>query len=117
MIPSVYMLWEKLLGIKYDNVQTAKKVTKINLRITVKRYAHLHPLTKTPAKFQKDHAKTQGEVAFTRLDTFCDRQTHRYFNISMGETTIFSKSLTSEIKLSLDCQFSADKLEMNPRSF
>ena len=53
----------------------------VNLRITVKRYAHLQTLTKTPAKFQKYTAKTHGGVAFTRLATFCDRQTD-----AQGET-------------------------------
>ena len=55
-------------------VQTAKKVTKINLRIAVKSQAHLQTLTKTPAKFQKDLSKIEGGVAFTRVYTFCDGQ-------------------------------------------
>ena len=61
---------------KNDYVQTAKKkkVTKINVRITVKCHAHIQTLTKTPAKFQKDPAKTVGGVAFTR---FCDGQSDR----------------------------------------
>ena len=37
----------------------------INLRITVKHHLHLQTLTKTPAKFQKDPAKTVGVDAFT----------------------------------------------------
>ena len=49
--------------------------------ITTKPHAHLQTLAKTPAKFQKDPAKTAGGVAFTRVDTFCDgqsdRQTHK----------------------------------------
>ena len=54
---------------KNDYVRTAKKVTKIiwGLQQNV-----LHIFR--PAKFQKDPAKTVGEVAFTR---FCDGQTDR----------------------------------------
>ena len=43
-----------------------KNVTKFNLRITTKRHEHLQTLQKTPAKFQKDPAKTVGGVAFSR---------------------------------------------------
>ena len=39
---------------KIDQVQTAKKVTKIILRITAKHYAYLKTLTKTSVKLQKD---------------------------------------------------------------
>ena len=46
------------------------KVIKINLRITAKCHAHLHTLTKTHAKFQKDPAKTVGGVAFTRYPVY-----------------------------------------------
>ena len=50
-------------------------MTKINLRITGKRHAHLQTSAKTRAKFKKDPAKTVGErAALTRLDTFCDAQ-------------------------------------------
>ena len=42
---------------KNDYFQTAKKVSKINLRITAKPHAHIQTLTKTPAKFQKDWLK------------------------------------------------------------
>ena len=53
-----------------------EKLTKINLRITAKRHAHLQTLKKkTPAKFQKDLVRTVGAVAFTRLDTIYDGQT------------------------------------------
>ena len=48
-------------------VQTGKTVTKVNPKITAKRHAHLQALTKNSAKFQKDTAKTVGEVAFTRF--------------------------------------------------
>ena len=37
----------------------------INLRITAKHHLHLQTLTKTPAKFQKDPAKTVGVDALT----------------------------------------------------
>ena len=47
-------------------VQTAKKVTNINLRITPKPQAHHQTLTNTPAKLQKDLSKIVGGVAFTR---------------------------------------------------
>ena len=46
----------------------------MNLRITAKCHAHLQTLIETPAKFQKDMAKTIGGVAFTRLDIICDGQ-------------------------------------------
>ena len=51
--------------IETDLVKTVKNVTKFNLRITAKFHAHLQTLTKTPVKFQKDPAKTVGEIAFT----------------------------------------------------
>ena len=66
---TVYALVE--VGSKNDKVQTAKKVTKINLRITTKPRAYLQTLTKTPVKFQKDLDKIVG-VAFTRWDIICD---------------------------------------------
>ena len=47
-----------------------KKETKINLRITAKHHAHLQTLTKTPAKFQKDLAKTVRRVSFTNYPVF-----------------------------------------------
>ena len=40
---------------------------KNNRRKTGKRHTHLQTLTKTPAKFLKDPAKTVGGVAFTRF--------------------------------------------------
>ena len=49
-------------------------MTKINLRITAKRHAHIQTLAKTHVKFQKDPTKTVGVLALTRLDTFCDVQ-------------------------------------------
>ena len=49
---------------KIDQVQTAKKVTIINLRFTAKPHAHLQTLTKDPGKVVKG-------VAFTRVDIFC----------------------------------------------
>ena len=50
---------------KNDQVQTAKKVTKINARITTNAHAQLQTLTKTPAKFKKA-AKIVGGVVFTK---------------------------------------------------
>ena len=41
-------------------------MTIINLRNTAKCHSHLRTLTKAPAKFQKDPAKTTRGVAFTR---------------------------------------------------
>ena len=43
-----------------------QKNDKNNVRITAKLHEHLHTLTKTPAKFQKDLNKIVGEVVFTR---------------------------------------------------
>ena len=60
-------------------------MTKINLRITAKPHAHLQTLTKTPAKFPKDTTKMVG-VAFTRLDTICDRQSDRQMD-TQGQIT------------------------------
>ena len=57
------------------NGSNSEKVTKINLRITAKRHAHLQTLTKTSAKFQKDLTKIVGGVVFTRVDAIRDRQT------------------------------------------
>ena len=51
---------------KNDRVQTATKMTKINLKITGKPHVHLQTLKKTSVKFQKYPAKIVGEVAFTR---------------------------------------------------
>ena len=50
-------------------------MTKINLRNTAKFHAHLHTLTKTLVKFQKDPDKVAG-VAFTRLDMICNGQSN-----------------------------------------
>ena len=50
-------------------------MTKNNQSITAKPHAHLQTLTKTPAKFQKDQAKTVEVVEFTRIDTLCDSKT------------------------------------------
>ena len=47
-------------------VQNAKKVTNINLRIISKPYAHLQTMTNTLVKFQKNGLKTVGGVAHTR---------------------------------------------------
>ena len=46
------------------------------MRTTTKPHAHFWTLSKTPANFRKDLAKTKtvGGVAFTRMDIFCDRQ-------------------------------------------
>ena len=41
--------------------------------ITVKCHAHLQALTKQTVKFQKGQVKIV-RVAFTKLDTICDRQ-------------------------------------------
>ena len=46
------------LSPKMTKSELRKKMTKINLRITAKRHAHLQTLTKTPVKFQKDPGKT-----------------------------------------------------------
>ena len=59
---------------KNGYVQTAKKVTKINLRIATKCHVHPQTLIKIPEKFQNGLAKIVGRVAFTRLDTICDVQ-------------------------------------------
>ena len=71
--------WEKIVGgvaltkylPKWTNGRThgrknVKKVTKINLRVISKCYAHLQSLTKTPVKFQKDWEKIVGGVALTK---------------------------------------------------
>ena len=47
---------------KNDLVQTAKKVTEINLRITAKPQAHPQTLRKTPAKLKKDPGKNSGKL-------------------------------------------------------
>ena len=74
MDPTKIVVREVEVEPKYDQVQTAIKVTKINLRITAKPQAQFQILIKTPAMFQK-HV---GGVAFTRMDTFCDRQSERW---------------------------------------
>ena len=50
-----------------------KKLAKLNLKITAKPHAHFQALTKTPAEFKKDPAKTVG-VGVTIVDIFCDGQ-------------------------------------------
>ena len=54
----------------------SKKVTKINLRITAKRHAHLQTLTKTSAKFQKDLTKIVGGGVLEWTLFLTDRQAH-----------------------------------------
>ena len=66
-VASTRYLVSKRFKPKNDCVQTVKKVTQINLRITAKRLARLPTLTNTPEKFQTDPAKTVGGVAFTRF--------------------------------------------------
>ena len=65
-----------MFSAKNEQVQTtAKKVTKIILRITATRHAHLQTITKQNLQIvKKDPAKTVGGVAFTRLDIICDTQ-------------------------------------------
>ena len=43
-----------------------KKVTKDNLRIMSKQYAHLQTMTLTPVKFQSNQSKPVGGVPYTR---------------------------------------------------
>ena len=45
---------------KMTKFKLRKKSDKINLRITANRYAHLQPLTITPATFQNDQAELVG---------------------------------------------------------
>ena len=52
--------------VKNDKVNNVEKVTKNNLTITFEAHAHLHTMTKTHAKFQKDRYKTIRGVALTR---------------------------------------------------
>ena len=51
---------------KNSQVQIAKKVTKINLRIISKPYAYLQSMVTTSVKFQENRNKTVGGVAHTR---------------------------------------------------
>ena len=69
-----------------------KKVTKVILRITAKRHAHLQTLTKTPAKLIKDPAKTVKGVAFRRFcDGLMDRETDAQGNKICLRDIIFEK--------------------------
>ena len=61
-------------------------MTKINPRITAKTSCTSTDLDKTTTKFQKDPAKTEEGVAFTRFNTFCDRQSQT--NRHTGKTTL-----------------------------
>ena len=66
-----------------DKVGTAKKVTKINLRITAKRHAHLQTLTNTPAKYKKIRLK--GFVMDSQTDRWMEGENNMSPNRDGGD--------------------------------
>ena len=78
-----------------------RKVKKKNLRITAIPHAHPQTLTKTPAKFQRDPAKTVGGVTFTRLDAICDGPSDGRTDVR-GIQQVWKK-IKPQTQVSIDC--------------
>ena len=64
-----------------------EKVTKNNITIISKPYAHPHTMKKTPAKFQKDQYKTvRGVSPYKTPRVTVDRQMDGNLRIQVGYT-------------------------------
>ena len=69
-----------------DKVRKVEKVTKINVMITSKPYAHLQTMEKTCAKFQKDRYKIVWGVALTRYPVYTLRRHEKWLKITSGKS-------------------------------